>query len=162
MGRRILGIVLLVVAISIVVMTPVLAFTPVGGNLLSRLAGATPTATPSPTPLPPTPTPTPPRPILTVVGTPPALQVGAAYLLDSDSGHTLDDFHGEVPLPMASTTKIMTAAIAIQAGNLEKGITLSQDALNEGNNNNGSKPNFQVWDQITVQNLAYALRFASG
>src|SRR5436305_15309845 len=67
MGRRILGIVLLVVAISIVVMTPVLAFTPVGGNLLSRLAGATPTATPSPTPLPPTPTPTPPRPILTVV-----------------------------------------------------------------------------------------------
>src|SRR6266487_2215734 len=131
MGRRILGIVLLVVAISIVVMTPVLAFTPVGGNLLSRLAGATPTATPSPTPLPPTPTPTPPRPILTVVGTPPALQVGAAYLLDSDSGHTLDDFHGEVPLPMASTTKIMTAAIAIQAGNLDKVITIQQDALNE-------------------------------
>src|SRR5256714_6592526 len=92
MGRRILGIVLLVVAISIVVMTPVLAFTPVGGNLLSRLAGATPTATPSPTPLPPTPTPTPPRPIFMVVGTPPPRQVGAAYLFYIDIGHKLVDF----------------------------------------------------------------------
>src|SRR2546421_10976933 len=136
MGRRILGIVLLVVAISIVVMTPVLAFPPVGGNLLSRLAGATPTATPSPTPLPPTPTPTPPRPILTVVGTPPVLQVGAAYLLDSDTGHTLDDFHGEVPLPMASTTKIMTAAIAIQAGKPDKGRTVPRDWRNPVANKN--------------------------
>src|SRR2546428_4822074 len=143
MGRRILGIVLLVVAISIVVMTPVLAFTPVGGNLLSRLAGATPTATPSPTPLPPTPTPTPPRPILTVVGTPPALQVGAAYLLDSDTGHTLDDFHGEVPLPMASTTKIMTAAIAIQAGYPDKGINIQQDGPTDGDKNNVSKRTLQ-------------------
>src|SRR5205809_7779449 len=72
MGRRILGIVLLVVAISIVVMTPVLAFTPVGGNLLSRLAGATPTGTPSPNPPPPTPTPTTSRPNLTALGTPTA------------------------------------------------------------------------------------------
>src|SRR2546430_8323668 len=76
MGRRILGIVLLVVAISIVVMTPVLAFTPVGGNLLSRLAGAAPTATPSPPPPPPPPPPTPPTPIFTAVGTPPPLQGG--------------------------------------------------------------------------------------
>src|SRR2546421_8195309 len=83
MGRRILGIVLLVVAISIVVMTPVLAFTPVGGNLLSRLAGATPTTTPSPTPPPPTPTPTPPPPNFTVVWTPPAPPGGAAYLFDN-------------------------------------------------------------------------------
>ena len=162
MGRRILGIVLLVVAISIVVMTPVLAFTPVGGNLLSRLAGATPTATPSPTPLPPTPTPIPPKPILTAVGTPPALQVGAAYLLDSDTGHTLDDFHGEVPLPMASTTKIMTAVIAIQAGNLDQVITIQQDALNEVNNNNGSNANLQVGDQITLKDLLYALLLPSG
>src|SRR5579859_1560710 len=122
MGRRILAIILLVVAISIAIMTPVLAFTPMGNSLLSRLAGATPTptATPSPTPLPPTPTPTPPKPVLTVVGLPPGLNVGAAYLLDNDTGHTLDDLHGETPLPMASTTKIMTAVIAIQSGNLDQ------------------------------------------
>src|SRR2546421_9037820 len=87
MGRRILGIVLLVVAISIVVMTPVLAFTPVGGNLLSRLAGGTPTTTPSPTPRPPPPAPTPPHPIFSGGGTPPPLPVGAAYFLHSCTGH---------------------------------------------------------------------------
>src|SRR5256886_13598525 len=162
MGRRILGIVLLVVAIRIVVMTPVLAFTPVGGNLLSRLAGATPTATPSPTPLPPTPTPTPPRPILTVVGTPPALQVGAAYLLDADTGHTLDDFHGEVPLPMASTTKIMTAVIALQTGNLDQVITVQQDAINEAIKNDGSSAQLKVGDKLTLRALLYALLLPSG
>ena len=46
MGRRILAIVLLVVAISIAIMLPVLAFTPVGSSLLSRFAVTpTPTAT---------------------------------------------------------------------------------------------------------------------
>src|SRR2546423_14069037 len=84
MGRRILGIVLLVVAISIVVMTPVLAFTPVGGNLLSRLAGGTPKTKPSPTTPPPTPTPTPPTPNFTGGGKPPAPQGGGAYFFDSD------------------------------------------------------------------------------
>ena len=164
MGRRILAIILLVVAISIAIMTPVLAFTPMGNSLLSRLAGATPTptATPSPTPLPPTPTPTPPKPVLTVVGLPPGLNVGAAYLLDNDTGHTLDDLHGETPLPMASTTKIMTAVIAIQSGNLDQVITIGQDALNEVNNNNGSTAFLKVGDQITLRNLLYALLLPSG
>src|SRR5450759_4713564 len=113
MGRRILAIVLLVLAISIVIITPVLAFTPVGKSLLRGFASDASTETPSPTPLPPTPTPTPAKPILTVLGSPPRLNVGAAYLLDNDTGHTLDDFRGEAPLPMTSTTKIMTAVIAI-------------------------------------------------
>ncbi|HEY6408390.1 MAG TPA: D-alanyl-D-alanine carboxypeptidase, partial [Ktedonobacteraceae bacterium] len=162
MGRRILAIVLLVVAISIAVMTPVLAFTPVGNNLLSRFAAPTPTTMPSPTPLPPTPTPTPPKPVLTVVGLPPRLNVGAAYLFDTDTGHTLDDFRGETPRPMASTTKIMTAVIAIQAGNLDQAITIQQDALNEVNNNNGSSANLRVGDKIRLRDLLYALLLPSG
>src|SRR2546423_14231866 len=89
MGRRILGIVLLVVAISIVVMTPVLAFTPVGGNLLSRLAGGTPKAKPSPTPPPPTTTPKPSPPTFTGGGKAPALPGGAGFLLYYVSGHKL-------------------------------------------------------------------------
>jgi len=63
---------------------------------------------------------------------------------------------------MASTTKIMTAAIAIQAGNLDKVITIQQDALNEVNNNNGSNANLQVGDQITLKDLLYALLLPSG
>ena len=71
--------------------------------------------------------------------------MGAAYLIDIDTDHTLDDFRGEVPLPMASTTKIMTAVIAIQAGNLDEEITVQQDALNEVNHNNGSTAFLESW-----------------
>ncbi len=163
MGRRILAIILLVLAVSIVVITPVLAFTPVGAHLLSGFATATPTPTPWPTPIPFTPTPTPPpRPILTVVGTPPTLHAKAAYLLDADTGHTLDDFQGETPLPMASTTKIMTAIIAIQMGNLDQVITIKQDAYNEWVNNNGSNAQLHVGDKIKLNDLLYALLLPSG
>src|SRR5579859_2334146 len=124
MGRRILAVILLVLAISIAIMTPVLAFTPLGNNLLDRFAAAVPTDTPTPLPSP-TPTP-PPKPILTVVGTPPALHIKASYLLDVDTGHTLDDFNGEVPLPMASTTKIATAMVTIETGNLDQLVTIHQ------------------------------------
>ena len=163
MGRRILAIILLVLAVSIAVITPVLAFTPVGAHLLNGFANATPTPTPWPTPVPFTPTPTPPpKPILTVEGTPPTLHAKAAYLLDADTGHTLDDFHGEVPLSMASTTKIMTAVIAIQMGNLDQMITVKQDAHDEWVNNNGSNAQLHVGDKIKLKDLLYALLLPSG
>ncbi len=149
MRRRVLAIILVVLAISIGVITPVLAFTPAGDSLLRSFAGA------APTPVPFTPTPTlRPTPILTVVGTPPVLDVKAAYLLDADSGHTLDDFHGEIPLPMASTTKIMTAIIAIQMGNLDRVITVHQDALNEVNNNMGSTARLQDGEKIKLGEIS--------
>src|SRR5258708_40078774 len=129
MGRRILAIILLVLAVSIAVITPVLAFTPVGAHLLNSFANATPTPTPWPTPVPFTPTPTPPpKPILTVEGILPTIHAKAAYLLDADTAHTLDDFHGEIPLPMASTTKIMTAVIAIPMGKPYQVYTLKQES----------------------------------
>ena len=162
-GRRILAIILLIIGISLAILTPVLAFTPVGANLANSLTSAT--ATPSPTLIPPLPSPTPtppPRPILTVVGTPPTVHAKAAYLLDADTGHTLDDFNGEVPLPMASTTKIMTAVIAIQSGNLDRLITIHQDAPNEAINNGGSTAQLQVNDQISLRNLLYGLLLPSG
>jgi D-alanyl-D-alanine carboxypeptidase (penicillin-binding protein 5/6) len=162
MGRRILAVILLVLAISIAIMTPVLAFTPLGNNLLNRFAAATPTDTPSPTPLPsPTPTP-PPKPVLTVIGAPPTVNAKAAYLLDADTGNTLDDFHGEVPLPMASTTKIMTAIIAIQAADPNMVITVHRDAINEVNNNGGSSAQLVVNDKLTLKDLLYGLLLPSG
>jgi D-alanyl-D-alanine carboxypeptidase (penicillin-binding protein 5/6) len=163
MGRRILAIILLVLAVSIAVITPVLAFTPVGAHLLNGFANATPTPTPWPTPVPFTPTPTPPpKPILTVEGILPTIHAKAAYLLDADTAHTLDDFHGEIPLPMASTTKIMTAVIAIQMGNLDQVITVKQDAHDEWVNNNGSNAQLHAGDKIKLKDLLYALLLPSG
>lgn len=155
MVRRILAIILIALAIGIALTSAVLAFTPLGTTLFAQ---TTPTATPLP---PPTPTPKP-TPILTVVGEPPTLNVKAAYLLDADTGHTLDDFHGEVPLPMASTTKIMTAVIALQTGNLDQVITVQQDAIDEVINNDGSSAQLKVGDKLTLRELLYGLLLPSG
>src|SRR5262249_61385369 len=46
---------------------------------------------------------------------PPAIDPSAAYLLDADTGHALMDLHGEKRLPMASTTKIMTAILVLRS-----------------------------------------------
>ena len=98
MKRRILASILFFLAIELALAAPVLAFTPFGTRLLQEIV---PPPTPSPTP------------ILTVRGTPPSTSAQAAYLLDTDTGHVLVDVRGEQRLPMASTTTIMTALIAI-------------------------------------------------
>jgi D-alanyl-D-alanine carboxypeptidase (penicillin-binding protein 5/6) len=145
MKRYILGTILLVLAVELTLIIPVLVFTPLGVHLLHDLA-------PSP----------PPTPILTVVGTPPTVNAQAVYLMDADTGHVLDDVHGEQRLPMASTTKIMTAFIAIQKGNLDRIVTIQQDAFDEVQKHNGSSANLVVGDRIRLKDLLYGLMLPSG
>jgi D-alanyl-D-alanine carboxypeptidase (penicillin-binding protein 5/6) len=154
MIRRILVVFLLLLALIVVIVTPILTFTQLGGQLLSALKLATPTPTPTPLPSP--------TPILTVEGTPPAVTSESAYLLDMDTGHVLADIHGEQPLPMASTTKIMTALIAIQTGNLDQLVTIGQDAYDEVHLRNGSSAQLVVGDQLTLKDLLYGLMLPSG
>lgn len=161
MKKRILAIILLIIGLTVGIMTPVLAFTPVGATLANGLGANAPTATPTPIPYTPTPPPKP-TPVLTVVGKPPTVSAKAAYLLDADTGNTLYDAHGETPLPMASTTKIMTAYIAIQLGDLNTTFTVHQDAVNEWVNNGGSNAQLHVGDQISLKDLLYALLLPSG
>lgn len=152
MIRRILAVFLLLVALTIAIMTPLLAFPSLVGQLLSIVEPATPTPTPLPSP----------TPILTVRGTPPAITSEAAYLLDMDTGHVLADINGEKPMPMASTTKIMTALIAIQTGNLDQLVTINQDAYDEVHLQDGSSAQLVVGDQLALRDLLYALMLPSG
>lgn len=147
MKRRMLALIFLVLATELALAAPLLAFTPFGTRLLHDLV---PPPTPSPTP------------ILTVRGTPPAVSARAAYLLDADTGHVLDDVQGEQRLPMASTTKIMTAIVAIQSANLNQVVTVRQDAINEVQKYNGSSANLVVGDQIRLEDLLYGLMLPSG
>jgi serine-type D-Ala-D-Ala carboxypeptidase (penicillin-binding protein 5/6) len=159
MTRRL--IILIVLAICLTVLLPVLIFALVGAHSFNELLVAAPT--PTPTIPPPTPTPTPlPTPILTAVGNPPTISASAAYLLDEDTGNTLADINGEEPLPMASTTKIMTAIIAIQAGDLNSLVVIHQDAVDEVIFNQGSSAQLIVGDRIRLVDLLYALLVPSG
>src|SRR5260221_3813487 len=131
----------------------------------SDLDGSPPTATittPTFTPLySPTPTPKP-TPILTARGKSPAISATEAILLDDDTDHILDDLNGESPVPMASTTKIMSALIAIQAADLNKVVTIHQDAINEVMLHNGSSAQLQLGDQLTLHDLLHGLMLPSG
>ena len=143
--RVVLWTILYVLLVELVFIIPLLFFTPTGNRVMSAFA-------PTPTPVP----------ILTARGTPPAVAVSSAYLLDADTDHTLMDVRGEQRLPMASTTKIMTAVLVLDKGNLNQMVTIQQDAVNEVVNNNGSSAYLIVGDQIRMKDLLYALMLPSG
>ena len=52
----------------------------------------------------------------------------SAVLMDADSGRVLYEKNGYEPMPMASTTKIMTLIIALENGNLEEETIISNYA----------------------------------
>lgn len=152
--RRINPVIPILLALSLGIIAAALVFTPVGAYLLNGQTSIAPTATPMST--------LPPKPILTVAGKSPTVSASAAYLFDADTGHTLADFHGETPLPMASTTKIMTAIIAIQSADPEQLIPIHQDAINEVIQNQGSSAQLIAGDKIPLKDLLYGLLLPSG
>lgn len=151
--RRILAFLLIFLALCIGIMSSLFAFTPLGVHLIGQF---TPTATPKP--LLPTPTP---KPILTVNSKPPAISATAGYLVDMDTGHVLADLNGEKTLPMASTTKIMTALIAIQTANLNQQVLIKQDAPDRVLAG-GSSAQLVPGDKIPLKDLLYGLMLPSG
>jgi serine-type D-Ala-D-Ala carboxypeptidase (penicillin-binding protein 5/6) len=145
--RRILALILLLVVMVLLIgVGGVLGMTPVGARILSSLGTPTPT----------------PKPILTIEGTPPAVGAKAAYLLDADTGHVLVNVNGQQRLPMASTTKIMTALITLQTADLNQVVTIKQDAIDEVKKNQGSSAQLVVGDKIRLSDLLYGLMLPSG
>jgi len=139
----------LLLVIELVILTPLLAFTPAGGRFFQSFA--------------PTPTPTHATTLsLTSIGTPPTVQAQAVYLIDADTGHPLDSVQSAQHLPIASTTKIMTAILTIETANLDQVVTIKQDAIDEVNNFQGSSAGLVVGDQIRLRDLLYGLMLPSG
>ena len=52
----------------------------------------------------------------------------AAILMDVDSGRVLYEHNADQRMRIASTTKILTALVAIEQGNLRDLVTVSQEA----------------------------------
>lgn len=59
------------------------------------------------------------------------LYARSAVLMDADSGRVLFGKNENEPMPMASTTKIMTCIIALENGNMEDVVTVSQTAVSQ-------------------------------
>jgi D-alanyl-D-alanine carboxypeptidase len=114
---------------------------------------ATPTDTPTPVPTTPTPTPSP---------TPPPLVNGSsAYLIDATTGKVLLNVNSHLRVPMWSTTKIMTALLAIENLPPDRIVTVEQEELSEVPNGM-SVAQLHATDQLSILHLLYGLLLPSG
>lgn len=82
----------------------------------------------------------------------------ATALIDQDSGRVLYSINGNRMLKMASTTKIMTAIVAIEKGNLNAVETVSEKAASTS----GSSAGLRAGERITLEELLYGLMMRSG
>lgn len=81
-----------------------------------------------------------------------------AIALDKETGTVLYEQNAYEIVPMASTTKILTALIAIEQGKLDKKVTISKKASSI----RGSTVGYKEKEQITLRELIYGLMFKSG
>ena len=87
-----------------------------------------------------------------------ALSASSAIAMDLDTGRVLYGYNIEEKKLIASTTKIMTAIIAIEKGNLNKEIEVT-DIIYEAF---GSAIYIEVGEKLTLKDLLYGLMLRSG
>ena len=81
----------------------------------------------------------------------------AAILMDADTGEVLYEKNADRQMLIASTTKILTALVALEQGGLQQEITVTADHMVEG-----SSMYLKVGETVTVEQLLYGLLLCSG
>ena len=87
----------------------------------------------------------------------PAVTARAALVMDANTGDVIWEDDGNVPLPPASTTKLMTAIVAIESGQLDESFGVSPYASRTA----PSRINLRPGQRMRLQNLLYALLLKS-
>ncbi len=85
--------------------------------------------------------------------TEPVVTARAAILLDDDTGEVLWERNPDLPLPPASTTKIVTALLALQSGRLEESMTVTAEAAQAPPSKISLRPGWKM----RLRDLVYAL-----
>lgn len=81
-----------------------------------------------------------------------------AIALDSKTKQVLFEQNADEIVPMASTTKILTALVAITHGDLDREVTISKNAASI----RGSKVGYVAGEKIRLIELLYGLMYKSG
>lgn len=87
-----------------------------------------------------------------------AVSASAYCVMDSITGRVLYQSNADQQMGMASTTKIVTAIVALEHANLQDIATVSAKAANT----EGSSLYLKAGEKITVENLIYGLMLNSG
>ncbi|GGF08974.1 D-alanyl-D-alanine carboxypeptidase [Halobacillus andaensis] len=90
----------------------------------------------------------------------PSLDVSAehAVLMDAQSGRVLFEKDSYTPSLIASTTKILTAIIAIESGKMDEDVVVSESAIRT----EGSSIYLTEGEKIKLEDLVYGLMLRSG
>ena len=100
---------------------------------------------------------TPPSPAPSALPAPPVL-ARAAFLYDVTGGRVLYAWNARASLPMASTTKVMTALLAVRSGELDEWATTSYAAATIGQ----SSMYLQQGERLRLRDLLYGMLLPSG
>ncbi len=94
----------------------------------------------------------------------PPVLAAEAFLLDTDSEAALYAQNAFTHLPMLSTTKLMTAALAVESGNLDQQITITPAMMQDIGQLSADSALFGVkpGETYTLRDLLYGLLFVSG
>ena len=82
----------------------------------------------------------------------------ACVLIEASTGRVLGGQNMEKPLPMASTTKIMTALLALEQPELDEWFVVDSNAIHV----EGSSMGLQEGDEVTLRSLVYGMLLPSG
>ncbi len=93
-----------------------------------------------------------------VAASEPKLNAKIGLIFDRSSKTILYEKNGLKQVPMASTTKIMTAIVVLENADLTDVVTVNKKAAGTG----GSRLGLKVNDKITVHDLLYGLMLCSG
>lgn len=88
----------------------------------------------------------------------PNINAKAAIVMDMDSGRILYEKNAHLKMAIASTTKIMTAILALENGKLDDMVTVSKRASDIW----GSKIRLKAGDKYTLKDLLYGMMLNSG
>ena len=87
----------------------------------------------------------------------PAVSAACAVLIDADSGRVIGQKNADERRAMASTTKIMTALVALREAELDRAVEVSRDAVGI----EGSSVYLYPGEKLTMEDLLYAMLLES-
>ena len=88
----------------------------------------------------------------------PGVSAASAILIKADTGDILMEKNAYARMPMASTTKIMTALLVAERGNLEDTLVTTREMVTV----EGSSMGLQAGDTVSYHDLLYGMLLASG
>ena len=122
----------------------------------ARLSRPRPRPSPSPSPRPTT------GPVIEVTSAPSGVKAKGAVLADADTGQILWGRDVDTERPMASVTKVMSALLVLESGNLGREIGVPGAAVSYAWKYGGETAALRPGDVLTAQELLAALLLPSG